>query len=247
MSDVEVRFDYDWKKLKGITFDVDANLYNYNKMMYPRLHRWGRYVRFLMHLTAARKKIRREGKQENFRKRQAELVAELTGKSVEEMSAKIDKVLYYGWNEDFKTVKPYKGVTDVIERCVRNDIKIAVVTDYPPMKKLEYMGLLDYPWAKIVECEELGLLKPEPEGFKTALEAMGLQDEPENVLHIGDHPRYDIDGAQQMGMMGAWLSKKIRFTKLPWGHEDTENRGPDIIFKKWTDLDAKLAELTGWK
>jgi len=238
----------EWSDLEAITFDVDANLYNYPRMMIPRLRRWGRYVRFLMHLTKARQIIRKEGKQEDFRKRQAEIVGELAGLTYEKARAKIDKVLYDGWNVDFKGVKPYRGTHEFVKLAVDNGMKIAIITDYPPMKKLEYMGFLDYPWVSIEECEKSGELKPAPATYMRVLEALGLSDHPERVMHIGDHYNYDVKGAKALGMRAAWLRRKWRFTAMPWGEEDPERQViPDVVFKDWRELSDIFIERAGWK
>jgi putative hydrolase of the HAD superfamily len=238
----------DWSELEAITFDVDANLYNYPRMMIPRLHRWGWYVLWLHTLTKARQKIRKEGRQTDFRKRQAEIISEINGKDFTTCYSMVEKVLYNGWNEDFKTVKPYKGTKEFIRKVVDNDIRIAVVTDYPPHKKLEYMGFMDYPWVAIIEGEEQGELKPAALPFKAALEAFGLEDSPERVMHIGDSYNYDVRGASQVGMKTAWLRRKWRFSKMPWGDEShEENIQPDLMFTNWDDLLEQMTRLCDWK
>lgn len=237
----------DWSELEAITFDVDANLYNYPRMMIPRLPRWGIYLFWLMKLTKVRQIIRREGIQENFRKRQAEIMSEEYGLSFERCDQMINKVLYDGWNEDFKGVKPYKGTHEFVQKVVDNGIKIAVVTDYPPHKKLEYMGFMDYPWAVIIEAEEIGELKPSKTPFIAALKDLGLEDHPERVMHIGDSYNYDVKGAQAVGMKTAWLRRKWRFSKLPWGEEDKSKITPDIIFKSWREFTGEMTRLCGWK
>lgn len=236
----------EWE-IEAITFDVDATLYNYPMMMFPRLHRWGRHVRLLKQLTKARQRIRREGRQEDLRRRQAEIVAELSGKGVEETYAKIERVLYNGWNVDFRTVRPYKGTHEFIRQVLANDVRIAIITDYPPQKKLEYMGFMAYPWVTIEECERLGMLKPAPEVFMAALDALGLREHPERVIHIGDHYNYDVKGAKAVGMRAAWLRRKWRFTAMPWGEEDkAHDVVPDIVFKDWRDLSRVFVDRCGW-
>ena len=240
------RGDGRWE-IDAMTFDVDATLYNYPRMMVPRLHRWGRHVRLLGHLTKARQRIRREGPQEDFRRRQAEIVAELSGMTVDDAYARIERVLYNGWNVDFRTVKPYRGAHEFVRRAVENGVRIAIISDYPPMKKLEYMGFLGYPWAAIVECEAMGLLKPAPRAFEAALDALGLTGHPERAIHIGDNYNYDVKGAKAVGMRAAWLRRRWRFTAMPWGEEDKERViAPDIIFKDWRVLSGVIAERCGW-
>ncbi len=237
----------DWSRLEAITFDVDATLYNYPRMMIPRLHRWGRYVNFLMHLTKARQIIRKEGHTKDYRKRQAEILAEIRGTSYDEAYRMADKVLYNGWNVDFKKVKPYKGAKAFIRRAVDNGIKIGIITDYPPYKKLEYMGFMDLPWDVMVECEKIGELKPAPRPYRYALKELGLAKRPGKVMHIGDSYNYDIKGAKRVGMKAAWLCRKWRFSKMVWGEEDTDKQlKPDFMFKKWPGFDRVFSELAGW-
>ena len=237
----------DWSEVEAITFDVDATLYNYPMMMFPRLHRWGRYVILLRHLTRARQIMRREGPQEDLRRRQAEIVAELSGLPVDEAARRIDLVLYDGWNVDFDGVRPYRGCREFIDHVVAHGLRIAIISDYPPQTKLEQMGLMDLPWTAIVECEALGELKPSPRVFTTALEALGLADEPHLALHIGDHYNYDVVGAKRVGMRAAWLRRRWRFTRMPWGEEDhSAGIEADIVFFSWRRLDRRFSALMGW-
>ena len=237
----------DWNHLQAITFDVDATLYNYPRMMITRLHRWGWYLPWLYRLTRARQIIREEGGHPDFRKRQAEIISERSGIPFERCHRMVDRVLYNGWNIDFRSVRPYPGAHGFIRTAVENGLKIAVVTDYPPIKKLEYMGFMDLPWAAMVESEALGELKPSPVPFRAALEAMGLEDHPEQVLHIGDTYNYDVAGARNAGMRTAWLRRPWRFSRLPWGEEDREKRDSDIIFTGWSELRRELGPLCGWR
>lgn len=240
--------ELDWSDLEAMTFDVDANLYNYPRMMIPRLIKWGWYVRWIMRLTYARQAIRKEGVQEDFRKRQAEIMSEQTRIPYDKCYSMIEKVLYNGWNVDFKTAKPYKGTKEFIRKAVDNGIRIAVVTDYPPHKKLEYMGFMEFPWTAIIEGEEIGALKPKPHAFQAALKALELEDAPDRVMHIGDSYNYDMRGAHQVGMRTAWLCRKWRFSKMPWGEEDKEkDYRPDIVFKSWDHLNEQMTELCGWE
>ncbi|MCK4613329.1 MAG: HAD family hydrolase [Thermoplasmata archaeon] len=237
-----------WKELEAMTIDVDATLYNYPRMMIPRLFKWGWNVYWIYQLTKARQVIRKEGVQTDFRKRQAEIISEQTSRDFNRCYSMIEKVLYNGWNVDFKTVKPYKGTKEFLRKAVDNGINIAVVTDYPPHKKLEYMGFMELPWTAIIEGEELGALKPSPIPFQAALRELGLEDAPEKVLHVGDSYNYDVIGAHAVGMKTAWLCRKWRFSKMPWGKETHEdNLQPDIVFKDWVKFTGEMVRLCRWE
>ena len=51
--------------------------------------------------------------------------------------------------------------------------------------------------------EEVGVAKPDPAIFQRALGAIGAQ--PAETLFVGDNPVADIGGAQQLGMLTAWV------------------------------------------
>ena len=114
------------KKLSGITFDFDATFYNYPVMVSKLIHRFGPHVKLIYDLTDERAKMRKEGKIENFRERQVELMAIRWGKSPEWTRKKLDKVVYDGWNSAFDRVKPLKDVFNTLDMVVANDIPICV-------------------------------------------------------------------------------------------------------------------------
>jgi 2-haloacid dehalogenase len=56
----------------------------------------------------------------------------------------------------------------------------------------------------VLISEEMGIAKPDPRFFSTALEALGLP--PEEVLCVGDNPVSDIGGAQAAGIDACWYA-----------------------------------------
>ena len=63
---------------------------------------------------------------------------------------------------------------------------------------------LDRYFSIIVSADEVGLSKPHPAPFVTALERAGV--EPQQAVHIGDHPGDDIQGALDVGMHTLWFN-----------------------------------------
>jgi len=51
---------------------------------------------------------------------------------------------------------------------------------------------------------DIGAAKPDPKLFAAACEQANVQ--PNQVLHVGDHPIADVQGAQQFGMRTAWFN-----------------------------------------
>ncbi|WP_321349184.1 HAD family hydrolase [Halopseudomonas oceani] len=63
---------------------------------------------------------------------------------------------------------------------------------------------LDRYFSIIISADEVGLSKPHPAPFVTALERAGV--EPQQAVHIGDHPGDDIQGALDVGMHTLWFN-----------------------------------------
>lgn len=57
----------------------------------------------------------------------------------------------------------------------------------------------------VIISAEVGLRKPNPQIYRRMLEMLGV--EPQEVLFVGDTPREDVHGPQQVGMRTAWISK----------------------------------------
>ena len=79
-------------------------------------------------------------------------------------------------------------------------------------------------------AEELGVSKPDPRAFHAALEHADIP--AAQAVHIGDHPRDDIQGAQAAGMRAVWVNPQGK----PW---EGEGR-PDAQIASLAELPALL-------
>lgn len=52
---------------------------------------------------------------------------------------------------------------------------------------------------------EAGAAKPDPAMFRLALER--LDESPEAMLHVGDHPEHDVLGAHRAGVRAVWINR----------------------------------------
>ena len=225
------------KKLSGITFDFDATFYNYPRMVTKLIHRFGPHTKLIYDLTKERKKLRDEGRLENFRERQVQVMAKRWKKTPEWTRNHIDKVVYNGFNSSFDKIKPLKNSFEMLDMVVANGIPICVVSDYPPHDKMKKMGFMKYPWAAIINGEDIGELKPSPAGLQAAMKAMGTK--PEETLHVGDSVGFDIRGAKNAGMMSAWLKW--------WWKRNKYDIQPDYTFTNFQELMDILEKEFGLK
>ena len=77
-----------------------------------------------------------------------------------------------------------------------------------------------------LKAEDIGISKPDPAAFAAVLKAADCN--PDQLLHIGDHPRDDIDGAHGAGL----LSIQAR---MP-GIEREKHHGAHGHFEDWREL-----------
>lgn len=77
---------------------------------------------------------------------------------------------------------------------------------------LHRIGLADL-FVTHISAGDVGATKPDAKVFRAACEHLEL--EPEQVLHIGDHPVQDILGAAQIGMKTVWINR----TGAQWENE----------------------------
>jgi HAD superfamily hydrolase (TIGR01509 family) len=92
----------------------------------------------------------------------------------------------------------------------------------------------------IVVSQRVGTIKPRPEIFEAALEALG--DPPRDaVLHVGDDWAADVVGAKAAGWRAAWLRSRPADSPLP-GSTRGDEAVPDLELDRLEDLEAALAQ-----
>ena len=92
------------------------------------------------------------------------------------------------------------------------------------------LGLADY-FAFALCAEDLGIGKPDPAPFVEALRRARV--DAGSAVHVGDHPRDDIAGAQQAGMRAIWYN--------PQGKAWDADRLPDAEIHNLSQLPEVLA------
>jgi FMN phosphatase YigB (HAD superfamily)/rhamnose utilization protein RhaD (predicted bifunctional aldolase and dehydrogenase) len=111
------------------------------------------------------------------------------------------------WQTFYVNLVCFDGVYDFIIWNKNNGIKIGILTDYETeyqINKLDKLGLLKY-IDIIVTSEEVGIEKPSTKMFFNILEKMGLSSN--EVIMIGDNYDKDIKGALNVGIKSYWFNK----------------------------------------
>ncbi len=100
----------------------------------------------------------------------------------------------------------YGDVADTLDRLRAGGLKLGVISnwDHRLPRLLDLLGLGPR-FEAVVYSQEVGGEKPFPFIFRRALECLG---EPaERVLHVGDRPDHDVEGARAVGIRALHLDR----------------------------------------
>jgi putative hydrolase of the HAD superfamily len=134
---------------------------------------------------------------------QARLMAPLLKADPEAVREKTRRLIYRGWEPIFKRITPFPRVRETLAAIRNGGCKLGLLSDFPPEKKLEYLGLGGL-WDTVLCSEFTGALKPAALPFIELARRLGCA--PERILYVGNSRRYDIRGAKQAGMKAAFIS-----------------------------------------
>ncbi len=152
-----------------------------------------------------------------FRTFQASLVAERLGADRTATAAAIDKIIYTVIEEKFRHIRPFGGAALCLETLRDSGLKLGLLSDLPPLRKMELLGFRDY-FDFVLCSEDFGALKPDPRPFSALAARFGL--DPDSILYVGNKRRYDIAGARAAGMKTALIGRGkdplADFTFLRW-------------------------------
>ena len=103
----------------------------------------------------------------------------------------------------------FEDVQPTLEALRAQGIRMAVISNWderlrPLLDELELTRWFD----AVVISHEAGHTKPAPEIFLRAAKQLNL--EPEYILHVGDSPREDEEGARRAGMQAALLDRRAK-------------------------------------
>jgi putative hydrolase of the HAD superfamily len=223
--------------IKAVGFDLDGTLYPAWLMYAVSADIGIRHPRLLHAFSRVRKLLRKPGivgalaqdaalarqtqtASETFKIQQASLVAKSLGADPVITAQSIDNIVYSAIEKRFSRVKPCPGVTSCLGALRHSGLRLGLLSDLPPAKKIKLLGFEDY--FDLVLCsEDFGALKPDPRPF-SALSA-GLSVEPESILYVGNKREYDIAGAKSIGMKTAFIGRG-------------KDPDADFSFTKWENL-----------
>jgi putative hydrolase of the HAD superfamily len=217
------------ESLGAVAFDLDGTLYP-NYRLYARLiffalkenrllRAFGR-VRGMLHASADK-----SAGAAGFHETQARLMAAILRDDIGRVREKTEKLIYRGWEPLFRTIKLYAHVKECLGALRDAGLKLGMLSDFPPKRKLEYLGLNGF-FDAVLCSEDYGRLKPAPEPFLALSEALG--EDASRILYVGNSVSYDILGAKGAGMKTALIRVQGR------GRRGTG--GADLVFSGYRTL-----------
>jgi HAD superfamily hydrolase (TIGR01549 family) len=158
----------------------------------------------------------------SYRAKQIHAVALRLGITEKKTGDLLDLLYYRRMIDLFARIRPSPHVVEALTRFSQLGLPMGLLSDLPPWRKLELMGLTRF-FGVILCSEDAGHLKPHPAGLLATAQALGYP--PSQILYVGNNPHYDLAGARAAGMAAAIVSRK----PVP---------GADFSFSDWRDLIA---------
>ena len=190
-------------RFSAVAFDLDGTLYPEFRLYLRLIPFLSKNHRLLRAMGKARSRLRKSGAYEgDFYELQARLMGEILGEAPEKVKEKTDRLIYRGWEPFFKDIKLFPRVRETLDAFRATGIRMGLLSDFPPEKKLENMKLDGY-WDATLCSEHSGRLKPDPASFLELAGKMGKN--PEEILYVGNKVHYDVQGAHAAGMKAALI------------------------------------------
>jgi putative hydrolase of the HAD superfamily len=226
------------RKFDGVAFDLDGTLYA-NHQFYIRILPFViKELPLIMAWGKARNTIRKTNTAalpaDAFYERQAALMGEYLKKEPGLVRARHEELVYRGWEEVFKRVPLFPGVKETLREFRASGLRLGLLSDLPPGRKLENLGLSGIWDAEL--CSELsGGLKPGKAAFLALAEEMRLP--PGRILYVGNSVSYDVLGSKNAGMHAALIAHSLLRGRRSGGRPGGKRAGyADFVFSSYRQL-----------
>jgi putative hydrolase of the HAD superfamily len=111
---------------------------------------------------------------------------------------------------DLASYRLHPDVIPTIDRLRAAGISLGVISNFEEWleRLLETLGVTAYFPVLVISGVE-GVEKPDPEIFRIALERAGVS--AEESVYVGDHPFFDIEAAEEVGMVAVLIDRRGRY------------------------------------
>lgn len=129
----------------------------------------------------------------------------------------------------FRELAPFPDVPPLLEHIRAHGRRLGIVTHGLTVKqaeKLVRLGLVRFldPRAIFIS-DQIGISKPNPKLYQSALRALGLP--AERVMYVGDSPEHDVHPPRSLGIVTVWARRAAK-AKLPRGSSGADYEVDDF-------------------
>ncbi|MGH2681692.1 MAG: HAD family hydrolase [Actinomycetota bacterium] len=116
----------------------------------------------------------------------------------------------YATFADLASYRLHPDVIPTLDRLRDADVLLGVISNFEEWleRLLETLGVTTYFPIRVISGIE-GVEKPDPEIFRIALERGGVA--AGESVYVGDHPFFDIQGAEEVGMQAVLIDRRGRY------------------------------------
>jgi FMN phosphatase YigB (HAD superfamily) len=139
----------------------------------------------------------------------------------------------------FACGQKYEDVDPVLSDLRKRGYRLAIASNTP-------WGTPAEPWRRELErhglilsvdavrfCMDVGWRKPAPPLFRAVLDALSVR--AKEAVFVGDHPLWDYDGAQAVGMLPVLIDREDRYMAHPGPRICSLDRLPRLLDNLWQD------------
>jgi putative hydrolase of the HAD superfamily len=225
-----------------VAFDLDGTLYpNYRLycrllfsfLVHPRFFYVFARVRHILH--------HREGGSlsggpvppvsgSSFYDVQAAMMGAILGRDPRQVKEQMERLIYRCWEERFSRIRLFPHVRETLSRFRGAGLKLGLLSDFPPARKVSLLGLEGF-FDILLSTEDTGALKPSPVPFAALIRTLSCR--PEEILYVGNSPRFDAAGAGAAGMRTALIRRSVLSTGRCPAHPRIR---VDFVFRDYRQL-----------
>jgi 2-haloacid dehalogenase len=139
--------------------------------------------------------------------------------------------LWSSWHR----LRAWPDFPPALER-LRQHLPVISFTMLPTSLVVDVSRINALTWDAVISCQMIGIYKPHPEAYQTALDWLGLS--PKDALMVACH-NFDLNAAQDVGMQTAFVRRPDEWG--PAGPPDPNpNRDYDVVVDGFDQLVERL-------